>query len=698
MHEEKTKILYKLQRTIQEGKKPIVFWVGAGVGKWCNYPLWDELAQQLHSQFLKEESGYNKESASKLIDSKNYPAFFGLCKYLNSKSYNNFIAEAFLSCDIGPVYKELLYIISKVSPLHIFTTNVDETLEHNLTNTNTLQNSDLERCMSMIQEGQDFLCKLHGSISSSNSLVFTESEYNELLAKPEYLNLMKEIFSTCTVVFLGYSLSDQYVMDQIISSDKSRSVFGSGPHFIVTPTVAPNLPEAVNCITYPTSPFNDHRSALRTVECVQLALVSRRKKTVSVQPVAKEEETQSDSESIYYLTDILAPGTWNSSQSFDSESVDGGHSMHTIVGQGYSNDEIPILRSTSAHDLVVGLMCFDKIYIKARSLDRVIKLIGDEAFGELLTNDAIRLVYCESEPAMIFKDKSSLVSCNALINIGSKNDKRETESKDEFIRRTVKPVAGKEAEAEIYINKVIKSTITLTQEQLSPTADKVRDVLCYQTVRSLIGISEGASVYKIPRWNVFPVQRLANSVLDSLVCNEIGASACKVFLGGEQLIGNVFSLSASEEYADSMASYTVAGDFNINLESVISDISILRTILKFRDTEAGISFRKEIKQQLDAREGNEFISSLNAGLKQQVPTRALQQAKDKFREILLSKNKSLPSVFSNPSYGDDYITLWKKRSKRELEIYCNENKITQYNHCPCGSGDKLKFCCQEALK
>lgn len=695
MHDEKTKILYKLQRTIQEGKKPIVFWVGAGVGKWCNYPLWDELAQQLHSQFLKEESGYNKESASKLIDSKNYPAFFGLCKDLNSQSYNKFIAEAFLSCTPGSIYRELLDIFSKVEPLHILTTNVDETLEHNLSNINTLQNTDLERCISMIQEEKNFLCNLHGTISSSYSLVFTEGEYKDLLNSHAYLDLMKEIFSTCTVVFLGYSLNDEYVINQIISSNKSRAIFGAGPHFIFAPTVTSDLPENVHFITYPAVIHKDHRSVLRNVEAVQLALAMRRKKlnASSLEEKAPKENT----ESIYYLVDILAQGTWQSSQSFDSIGVDNNQSLHTIIGQGYTNDEIPKVYSTSIHDLVVGLMCFDKIYIKTQSLDKIIKLIGDVALIELLSNDAIRLIHCESEPAMIFADGSSLVGSNGLIIVGSKTQSGKAESQEEFIRRVVKPVVGKENDAEVNINKIIKNTITITQNQLSPTADKLRDILCYPNIRALLGISGGVSVNKIPRWSIFPVQRLANSVLDSVVCNEIGAAACKVVLGGEQLIGNVFPITSSTEQADNMASYAIAGEYNANLENIISDISMLRNILRFRDTEAGIQFRKEIKQQLNEGEGREFTSALNAGLKQHISSSVLQMARNKFREVLLSKNQSLPSVFSNPSYGDDYIKLWKIRSKKELDGYCKTKNIGQYDNCPCGSSEKLKFCCQEAL-
>jgi len=696
MHDEKTKILYKLQRTIQEGNKPVVFWVGAGIGKWCDYPLWGELAQQLHSQFLKEESGYNKEKASQSIDSEDYPAFFGLCKDINLQIYNRFITNAFLSCAPGPIYKGLLDIFAKVQPLHILTTNVDETLEHNLYDINTLQNTDLERCIPMIQEENSFVCKLHGTISTSSSLVFTEDEYKDLLNSQAYLELMKEIFSTCTVIFLGYSLGDQYVIDQIIRSDKSRSIFGSGPHFIFSPTITPDLPENVHCITYPTVLYKDHRSVLRNVEAVQLALANRKKK-LTASPL-EEKTPKANTESIYYLVDILAQGTWRSSQTFDSISIDNSQSLQTVIGQGYTNDELPKAYSTSIHDLVVGLMCFDKVCIKTQSLDKIIKLIGDTALIELLSNDAIRLIHCESEPAIIFADGDSLVGGNGLIITGSKTKSDETETQEEFIRRVVKPVVGKEKDAEVNINKIIKNTITITQKQLSPAADNVRDILCYPTIRSLLGISGGISVNKIPRWNVFPVQRLANSVLDSIVCNQIGASAYKAVLGGEQVIGSVFPITSSAEKAENMASYAIAGEYNVNLENVISDISMLRNILSFRDTEAGMQFRKEIKQQLNAGECSEFTSSLNAGLKQHIPSNILQMAKNKFREILLSQNQSLPSVFSNPSYGDDYIKLWKIRSRKELDVYCKAKNIGQYNACPCESGEKLKFCCQEALK
>ena len=64
--------------TLRESNKPLLFWLGAGVSKWCGYPLWGEVADKLHSYFLKYEPNYDQQNAINLINSDKYPDFFEL--------------------------------------------------------------------------------------------------------------------------------------------------------------------------------------------------------------------------------------------------------------------------------------------------------------------------------------------------------------------------------------------------------------------------------------------------------------------------------------------------------------------------------------------------------------------------------------------------------------------------------------------
>lgn len=56
--------------TLRESNKPLLFWLGAGVSKWCEYPLWGEVADDLHSCFVKYEPDYDNKNAINLLEAK----------------------------------------------------------------------------------------------------------------------------------------------------------------------------------------------------------------------------------------------------------------------------------------------------------------------------------------------------------------------------------------------------------------------------------------------------------------------------------------------------------------------------------------------------------------------------------------------------------------------------------------------------
>ena len=55
------------------------------------------------------------------------------------------------------------------------------------------------------------------------STVFATSDYDRLALDPHYLQAVKYIFTSCTVVFLGYSVRDDYVIRLLEQNQPSRS-------------------------------------------------------------------------------------------------------------------------------------------------------------------------------------------------------------------------------------------------------------------------------------------------------------------------------------------------------------------------------------------------------------------------------------------------------------------------------------------
>ena len=62
----------------QSGKKPILFWVGAGVSSWCGYPRWEELSENIANNFKKYEKNFNdkRDLLNNLLEQGDYPRFF----------------------------------------------------------------------------------------------------------------------------------------------------------------------------------------------------------------------------------------------------------------------------------------------------------------------------------------------------------------------------------------------------------------------------------------------------------------------------------------------------------------------------------------------------------------------------------------------------------------------------------------------
>ena len=79
----------------------------------------------------------------------------------------------------------------------------------------------------------------------------------------------------------------------------------------------------------------------------------------------------------------------------------------------------------------------------------------------------------------------------------------------------------------------------------------------------------------------------------------------------------------------------------------------------------------------------------------------MDQARRQFVNLYVSPtNLQQPrAMFWNDTRSaDQALRLWRGRSLRELNEICRKAGISQYDPCPCGSGEKLKFCCEESLR
>jgi hypothetical protein len=683
--------LMRLRDVVSGGTKPIVFWVGAGASRWCGYPSWEDLAEQLHSTFSNRCVGYDRLAGAQLLSRKELPVLFGASRVIDSSLYNKTLTSTLSSRPSTPVYDNFIQFLSAITPLYVLTTNVDEALEQHMPTATIVQNTDLDRCIALIQQKQTFVGKLHGSISSIEHTIFTADDYLHLEANSGYMSLLTHVFREATVIFIGYGLKDEYVVNALSALQPQMKIFGNGPHFFVTSVPTGALPSNILPIKYFVGVGKDHRGAIATLDIIK-ASQEGKLSGVSLRDVTTN---AADLTSGYYVSDFTPPGTWTSSQTLGLGRPDGTQ-FFTVVGQGFVQSEVPST-SPSPGDFIVGLLCFDRVYLPLASLAPLHNFVGGDFFWELVYEDVLRFVHVLSEPGYIYESSDSLTSVDVGL-IARAKQAGGTLSVPEEIRRQVKAEAGRETEAELLFEQLESKVLTF-DSQIWSVPTLVRGALLHPRLRRPIGMSDGVFPTAIPRWLVFPALRVAHTINTAALCQQFNLAAAKLWFGGEMLVGATFGLAAARDWAHEAANYVALGQPDLDLGAAFN-IPLLQTILKFRNTNEGTNFRRDLIDQLKVNAGSEFISSVNAALKRNVPLAALAKSHRTFSALLgamSSNTRPTPAIWHNSYYSDNALQLWRKRSLEELLRICSERKIGIYDRCPCGSGEKLKFCCVEAL-
>ena len=620
------------------------------------------------------------------------------------ESYFRELTSAFGPSSHSPVYQRLLRNLAKIHPLHVLTTNVDETLERNLDSTVTVQFSDIERICGLVQSKQSFICKLHGTSSAAESMVFTEDDYSRLIGRASYLAAIRELFSLATVVFVGYSLRDEYLVKLLLESESNHPLFGTGPHYLITANERKDIPSSVKQIRYE-SEFADHRDSLLALEVMAEAISSSNQTALNAEAPHHRPITPR-AKSVYYLADLLPPvGEIQTSQTATFSDADGNSKGQFMVGEGYVQSEIQISGYSALHDLIVGLLCFDSVCFDANRISTIHNLLGSDIFWALVQSEALRVVHIAGSTVVLFSDERSAIGTLAEVSMGDRDNGNGPEvpiTLSAVIRKHLLPVPGNEKIAEELFEKLSQSAICISSRDMKhPFSEQTRRALVRPSIRDLIGMSRGTPYGTIPRWLVFPALRLAKVVAIGTICRSIDASAARMILGIESLATAAFSSEQGKCWADESASYVLTGRFNSDLGKVVlSTPALLHRLIDFRSSSLGETFRKEIAESLQTDKGGEVAAAVNAGLKQALSASVMEQARNQFSGLFIATGASsvMPAVWGDLENGAKRIGKWRDRSRGILQEEIAKNKLSPYSSCPCGSGEQLKFCCLAALR
>ena len=598
--------LNALDSAIRSRGRPLVVWLGAGASAWAGYPLWSDLAERMHRRFAREVSTYAKNTGSALLGAGEYPKLFQEMRTSNSALYFSCLVGAFAYRQPNPVYCRLLRALQQVEPTGIVTTNVDESIERHLSGRETIQRSDVERMAQLLADSRAFTCKLHGSISAVETMVFSERDYEDIKTDVPFLYALHSLLAGSMVLFIGYGLRDRHVISALQQRSATHPLFGTGPHFIVAPQGSSEVPPHVRQISYVVDP-PDHRSALLTLE----AVADMRGRPRAIASVLEDDgNAERNGESSCFIGDLLPPGTFTTSQTMIAEGQSGTREL--MVGEGYVDGEVVLHDYSALHDVVVGLVCFDVICLSIAHLGKLHHLLGSVWFWAFVEAGAIRLVIPPPDPVVVFPEPGVLVGDIKAFKLGSKVSSAESFKERtiaERIRQHLKPMPGREDSAERQMDALESSTVdlghALTEDQV---AARTRSAMMHPSIRRLLGISGGTPQGAVPRWLAFPVLRLAGVVLKGVICQQIEANATRLVLGSESLASVAFSASAGREWVDNSASYALTGRFNSDLGALIEQQpDLLGGVLRFRESASGKCFRREVAERLATNEGGQVV-------------------------------------------------------------------------------------------
>lgn len=672
-------------RNISVSGRPTIIWIGAGASNWAGFPRWSELAEDLHSKFLKFESKYDRQKGAQALKEHRFPLVFSLCKKVNQARYFQILFEALKARPIAPVYERFIKLLGDINPLRIITTNIDMSLEANLKGVPAFERSNIDFVKRALALNESFLLKLHGSSSEIENTIWTESDYAGLVDDSRFLDNLSQILGQASVLFVGYSLRDAYILELLERNNRNAQLLGDGPHFVVTSEMSPcQAPENVRVIQYLTSNFADHRGALAAIDLLRQG---------EVEPLSLRSNGHEKLVNAIYIPDYLSAGTWTTSQTMTFANEDGVDVGRAIVGSGFVQQEIPKIPSSALHDLVVGLMCFDRIYFPVFGIGRLVQDIGKDLFWRLVGNDVFRFVWKTSQLAILFDGVESISDGHlGSLTVQSASDPTAGRTLAEIITAQLPEECSSESGRDKVISVIDKVTVKFDGSVLDEHPALACGALLSPKLRLDIGLSDGILPTSIPEWVAFPVIRVATVVQDAEISRHLGALAAKMPFGSDALANATYGIAANKHSASDYVGYVVAGRFKAELGAlVIRNPELLAKIVLFRETALGEEFRREVAELLESNSGAEFVAAVNGRLRDALSFDILERARDHFVDVRLADGRV--SVLASSSAGADPFKLWRRRSGEILRAKCNALGTKPYDPCPCGSGDKLKFCC-----
>jgi len=218
-----------MDRIVEVLKNKCCIFVGAGIPKNLGFPLWSELACHLVQVLwnirddLKKEK-FDQNIQKELEEEINKGNCIRAITYCETLLKENELRDVFIKEIVTIFGDDSKCVAIKNNPIYIelfkfvensffIQTNIDQSIEL-FKDIQCFLNDSLPQ--DTYSQQLPFLVYLHGIVTRPETWIFTRKEYVDSYQKNSGLSsFLQSVFKNYNVIFLGYSLSDREILDNL---------------------------------------------------------------------------------------------------------------------------------------------------------------------------------------------------------------------------------------------------------------------------------------------------------------------------------------------------------------------------------------------------------------------------------------------------------------------------------------------------
>ncbi|WP_127495919.1 SIR2 family protein [Paenibacillus glycanilyticus] len=206
----------------------LILFVGAGLSTPLGFPNWNDLVIQVLNELVNEDKRY--QILKDGLEQKMFQTLEVLDKIKHRRKEVYEVLDREIDRSLDGLNLELHKKLGKISS-KIITTNYDKVLE-NATRFKKVVFDNTFHIASLLEK-DNYLLKLHGCIENPEKCIFFQDDYDLLYTDTAAIERLKGLISDYTILFIGFSLSDEYVKKQFEYINKLYGRFSKN-HYIIT--------------------------------------------------------------------------------------------------------------------------------------------------------------------------------------------------------------------------------------------------------------------------------------------------------------------------------------------------------------------------------------------------------------------------------------------------------------------------------